>query len=128
MCCAYIPPVHNGDDTTLIDADLQPGRLRHVEVWPPCVAPAAVVVREVVVRRAEVGGRDRHRNSRLAEPGFRPLAVARDLVALPAGGAVVEEHGAQRRRPRPVPRRVQVPVAARSTCVVRDAFSAVHTM
>jgi hypothetical protein len=41
--------------------------------------------------------------------------VAGDLVALAAGRTVVEERRAQRRRPRAVALRVQVPVPARTT-------------
>ena len=74
--------VHDGDDATAVDADLLPGRLRHVEVWALLIAPPAIGQRQV--GRAEVGGRDGHRDAGLAEPRVGSLAVARDLVALPA--------------------------------------------
>ena len=83
---------------------------------PRRVAPAAVVAGQRVVGRAEVGGRDCHRDAGLAERRVRPLAVAGDLVALPARRAVVEERRAQRRRPRPVALRVQVAVPASAAC------------
>jgi len=67
-------------------------------VWPRRIAPAAVVARQRVVGRAEVGGRDGHRDARFAKHRVGPLAVTRDLVALPARGTVVEERSAQRRR------------------------------
>jgi len=46
------------------------------------ITPAALGQRQV--GRAEVGGRDGHRDAGLAEPGVGSLAVARDLVALTA--------------------------------------------
>ena len=106
--------VYDGDDAGPIDADLLPGRLRHVEMRPGWVAPATVVAWQVVVGRAKVGGRDGHRLAELAPPGVPPLAVARDLVALPARRAVVEQRRAQRRRARAVPGRVEVAVPARA--------------
>ncbi|BAS78031.1 Os02g0267832, partial [Oryza sativa Japonica Group] len=56
----------------------------------------------------------------------RPLAVAGDLVALPARRAVVEQRRAQRRVPRPVPLRVQVDVAARPAHGARRVRPAVE--
>jgi hypothetical protein len=79
------------------------------------VAPAAVVAGEGVVGRAQVGPGDGHRPPLQAPPRLG-LVVARDLVALPARRAVVEQRRAQRRRVRPVPRPVQVPVPTRPTC------------
>ena len=90
----HTPSVHDGDDAGAVDADLLPRRLRHVEVGARRVAPAAVVAGQRVVGRAEVGGRDCHRDAGLAERRVRPLAVAGNLEALPAGGAVVEERRA----------------------------------
>jgi hypothetical protein len=105
------PLVHHRDDAGAVDADLLPRRLRHVEVLPRRVAPAAVVAGLGVVRRAQVGRRHGHRHAPLA-PLPAVLGVARHLVALPARRAVVEQRRAQRRRVRPVPRRVQVAVPA----------------
>ena len=107
--------VVDGNNAAAVDADLEPSRLGHVEVLPGRVAPAAVVVGQRVVGRAKVGGRDGHRRAADAEPRVR-LVVARDPVALPARGAVVEQRRAQRRRVRAVPRRVQVPIPTSSTC------------
>jgi hypothetical protein len=111
MC---VPLEIDGDDAAAVDADLFPGGLRHVEVLARRVAPAAVVARLGVVRWAEVGRGDGHRRARLAP--LRVGLVARDLVALAARRAVVEQRRAQRRRVRPVPRRVQVAVPARAAC------------
>jgi hypothetical protein len=109
------PLVVDGHDAAAVDADLEPGRLGHVEVLPRRVAPAAVVVGQRVVGRAQVGGGDGHRRAADAEPRVR-LVVAGDPVALPARGAVVEERRAQRRRVRAVARRVQVAVPTGPTC------------
>ncbi|BAS78033.1 Os02g0268500, partial [Oryza sativa Japonica Group] len=56
----------------------------------------------------------------------RPLAVAGDLVALPARRAVVEQRRAQRRVPRAVPLRVQVAVSARPAHGARRVRAAVE--
>ena len=113
----HTPFVHGGgDDAGAVDANLLPGRLRHVEVRPRRVAPAAVVAGQRVVGRAEVSGGDGDGDAGLAGRQVRPLAVAGDLVALPARRAVVEERRAQRRRPRPVAPRVQVAVPASAAC------------
>ncbi|KAB8086774.1 hypothetical protein EE612_010298, partial [Oryza sativa] len=93
------PLVDDGDDAAAVDADLLPGGLGHVEVGARRVAPAAAVAGEVPVGRAEVGGGDGDGDARLAPRPVR-LAVADELVALPAGEAVVEQRRAERRRPR----------------------------
>ena len=108
--------VHDGDDATFINTDLLPGRLGHVEMRPRWVAPAAVVIGEDVVGRAKVRGRDGDRHTRLAKQRIRALSVACELVALPTRGAVIEQHGAQRRRACPVPFREEVTIPARATC------------
>ena len=105
--------VQDGDDAGSVDADALPGGLRHVEVRPRRVAPAAAVAGLRPVGRAEVGGRDGHRGAAPA-PGGR-VAVAHHQVALTARRAVVEQHRAQRRRVRPVPGLVQVAIPARAT-------------
>jgi hypothetical protein len=86
-------------------------------VLPRRVAPAAVVVGQRVVGRAEVGGGDGDGLAAEAEARVRRV-VAGDPVALPAGGAVVEQRRAQCRRVRAVPRRVEVAVPARPTCIL----------
>jgi hypothetical protein len=115
-----VPLVHNGDDATLIDADLFPGWLRHVEVLARQVTPPTVVIRKRFIRRAKVCSCDGYSNSRFAERWVGQLAVTRDLVALSARGAIVEQHRAQRRCPCPVPLRVQVAIPARSTWIVMN--------
>jgi hypothetical protein len=109
----YLLLEEDGDDAGLVGADLLVRRLRHVEVNPRRVAPAAAVAGAPPVGRAQVGRRDRHRGALLAPLGR--LVVARDRVALPARRAVVEQRRAQRRRVRPVPCLEQVPVPARPT-------------
>jgi hypothetical protein len=103
------PPVCDGHDAGAVLRDLEEGRLRHVEVRARRVAPAAVVAGEAVVGRAEVGGRDGDGARQARLPGV----VAPQLVAGPAGRAVVEQRRAERRRVRAVPAAVHVAVAAR---------------
>ena len=75
----HTPFVHGGgDDAGAVDANLLPGRLRHVEVHPRRVAPAAAVAGQRVVGRAEVGGSDGDRDAGPAEHRIRSLAVAGD--------------------------------------------------
>ncbi|KAB8084081.1 hypothetical protein EE612_006543, partial [Oryza sativa] len=88
------PSVGDGHDAGAVHADLEEGRLGHVEVGARRVAPAAVVVGERVVRRAQVGGGD----GDAARQAPLPIVVAPQLVARPARRAVVEQHRAQRRR------------------------------
>jgi hypothetical protein len=104
-------PVVDGHDAAAVDGDALPRRLRHVEVAARRVAPAAVVAGLRPVGRAEVGGR--HRDG--ARPGPAPPRLARvagDGEAGAAGGAVVEQRRAQRRRVPAVPAAVQVAIAA----------------
>uniref|UniRef100_J3LK53 Uncharacterized protein n=1 Tax=Oryza brachyantha TaxID=4533 RepID=J3LK53_ORYBR len=93
-----LPALHpeDGNNAGLVDADVLPGGLGHVEVRAGRVAPAAFVAGEVPVGRAEVGGRH---GDRLAEPApvGRLGGVADDEVALPARRAAVEQRCAQRR-------------------------------
>lgn len=110
-----IPLVDDRDDSASVNADLLPSRLGHVEVLERRVAPSAIVVRQSEVGWAEIGRRHRHRRPFHAPPWIR-LVIAHDLEALPARCAVVEQRRAQRRRPRPVPSLVQVPVPTSSAC------------
>lgn len=48
----HVPLVVDGDNAGLIDGDVLPGRLRHVEVLPRWVAPPAAVAGQRPVRRA----------------------------------------------------------------------------
>lgn len=77
------------------------------------VAPPAIVARQSVVRRAEVGGRDEDRRA----AGVAPLRVvgALDLEAGSAAQTVVEESRAQRRRLHAVALAIQIPVTAGAT-------------
>jgi hypothetical protein len=108
------PAVVDGHDAGLVHGDGLPRWLRHVEVAARRVAPAAVVAGERPVGRAQVGGR--HGDGGCSGPAPHGLArVAGDGEAGAAHGAVVEQRGAQRRRPRAVPGVVQVAVPARAT-------------
>ena len=111
---ALDPLVEDRDDAGAVDADGLPGGLGHVEVGAWGVAPAAVVVGERPVGRAEVGGGDGDG----AGAGLAHIClagVAHDEVALPARRAVLEQHRAQRRVPHAVALVVQVIVSARAT-------------
>jgi hypothetical protein len=80
------------------------------------VAPAAGVVGQRVVWRAEVGGGD----GDAARPAVGANGgVALELVAGPARRAVVEQRRAQRRRVGAVALAVQVAVPARPACMTR---------
>ena len=112
MCqCQHEPPVLHGHDAGAGLGDPGEHRLGEVEVRLRRVAPPAVVVGERVVGRAEVGGRHHGGAGQAAAAAGAP-----DLEARAAAPPVVEQRGAQRRRVRPVPRAVQVAVAARSSC------------
>ena len=53
-----LPLVEHRDDAGAVDADVLPCGLGHVEVRARRVAPAAVVIGQRPVGRAEVGGSD----------------------------------------------------------------------
>ena len=74
--------IEDRDDAGLVDADVEPRRLGHVEVGAGRVAPPAVIAGEVVVWRAEVGGGDGDGLAGIAHVGL--ARVAEDEVALPA--------------------------------------------
>lgn len=107
------PPVLDGHDAGPSLGDLGEDRLGKVEVRLRGVAPPTVVVGERIVGRAEIGGRH-HSGARQTAAAAR----APDLKARTAAPAIVEQRGAQRRRVGPVPRAVQVSVAARSSCAI----------
>jgi hypothetical protein len=115
---ASIPLVHDGDDATFVNTNLLPGWLGHVKVRPWRVAPAAIVIGEGVVGRTEVCGSDGDCNAGLAKQRVRTLAVACNLVTLPARGAIIKQHGAQSGCACPVPFREEVAVTACATCSI----------
>lgn len=88
------------------------------------VAPASIVVREGVVRGAEVGGR--HQDRRAAR--VAPLAVvhALDLEASPAAEPIVEQRRAQGCCVHSVSLAVQVPVPTGPACTKSQIFSPVQ--
>lgn len=102
--------VENRHDPTLVYGNLLESRLRHVEVLQGRVAPPAVVVRKIVVRRAEVGDRDGHRRPLEAPLGL-VVNVTDELEALSAGYPVVEQRGAQCCRVSPVALGIQVAIS-----------------
>jgi len=105
--------VDDGDDAAAVDADVLPRWLGHVEVGARRAAPAAVGER--VVGWAQVGGGDGDGVAGLAPHGLGGVTL--DGVALATGGAVVEQHLAQRGVEHSIARVVQVVVAARATCI-----------
>lgn len=74
--------VNDWDDAATVDADLLPRGLRHVKMLTGRVAPASVVIRESVVRRAEIGGGDGDGDA-LSAPTRLCFEVTNNLVALP---------------------------------------------
>jgi len=91
----------------MVPCDLEESRLREIEVQARRIAPAAIVIRERVVRGAEVGCSDRDRRWEA------PLGVvdAFYFVAGAAGEPIVEERGAEGCSVRAVALAVQVAVA-----------------
>jgi hypothetical protein len=112
---ALDPLVQHRHDAGPVDADVLPRRLRHVEVLPGRVAPAAAVAGKRPVGRAEVGGRHGDGHAELAPLPTQPRRVALDSVALPTGRAVIEQSRAQRSGIDTVPGVVKVPIPAYST-------------
>jgi hypothetical protein len=109
------PSVGDGDNASPVDRDAGEDGLRHVEVRARRVAPAAIVGRERVVRRAEVGSGD---YDGAGHAGVRSAAgrVAAHLEAGSTAEAVVEQSRAQRRRVGAVSLAVEVAVSARPSC------------
>jgi hypothetical protein len=81
----YIPLVHDGDDATLIDADLLSGRLRHVEVLARKVAPSAVVIQERFVGALDLGGPSTCRLARSMKAEDKDSPHGGQTEALPDG-------------------------------------------
>lgn len=81
MLFAGHPLEDNRHDPTSVNTDLFPSRLSHIKMLERRVAPAAIVVWESIVRRAEVCCSNGDGYSFLAPLGIY-LVVAHDLVAL----------------------------------------------
>lgn len=96
----------------MVLSDLEEGGLCHVEMLEGRVAPPAVVVGQVVVGRAKVGGGDRD-GAGQAPPG---LPAAPHLVACPAREPVVKQGRAQGRSVGAVALTIQVSVPTCPTC------------
>lgn len=109
------PLVDDGDDAALIDADLLPSGLSHVEMLAGRVAPAAVVAGKGIVWRAEVCGSNCHRNTLLA-PLWAALKVAYNLEALPTGSPIVEQCCAQCCSSSPISTFIQVAISTSTPC------------
>ena len=105
--------VEHRHDAAAVHPDLLERRLRHVEVLPRRVAPAAGVAGLGGVGRAEVGGGDHHAGGAAANA---PLGVgggvALDLEAGAAAESGVEERGAEGGGVSAIARAVEVSVAA----------------
>jgi hypothetical protein len=100
----------------LIVCDGCPRGLRHVKVLPRRVAPSAIVAGQGVVGRAEVGCCDGDGRALFARLCFARVAGDGEAGATPC--PIVEERRAQCSRVCPVPGVIQVPVPARTTCIV----------
>jgi hypothetical protein len=113
--------VLHGDDAGVeVGDEAKEHGLGQVEVPQRRVAP--VLVGLGVVGRARVGRRHRHRSAAGRAGG---AAVAPQLVAAPAGPALVEERHAQRRRFQPVALLEQVAVPARALCLYASTRNAI---
>lgn len=105
----YKPSKNYGHNAGMVLSNVEKGGLRHVEMLEGRVAPPAVVVRQGVVRRAEIGSGDGD-GARQAPPGF---TAAPHFIARAAHQPVVEEGRAQCGGARAVALTVQIAV---STC------------
>ncbi|KAF3774714.1 hypothetical protein EJ110_NYTH52512 [Nymphaea thermarum] len=87
----FLPSECNWNNPRPVPSNLQKSRLSQIKVLEGRVAPPAIVVRQHIVGRAEVGGRHRDR-ARQA-----PLRVvgALHLVAGPAAQPVIEQSSAK---------------------------------
>ena len=93
------PSEGDRDDSGAVLSNLEEGRLGEVEVLEGRVAPAAIVIGQSEVWRAEVGGGDGD-GAREAPSG---VVVAPHFETSSAAQPIVEQRRAQRRRVRSVP-------------------------
>ncbi len=108
-----LPPELHRHNVGLGLGDAEERGLRHLEVLLGEVAPAAVVVGESEVGRAEVGGRHHHRRAAAEAP--QHVVHAPHLVAAAARAAAPEQRAAHAGGVPPVPEDVQVAVPTGST-------------
>ncbi|KVI03618.1 hypothetical protein Ccrd_018075 [Cynara cardunculus var. scolymus] len=91
-----IPAVRDGDDAGAILGDFKEHGHGEIEVGTRRVAPPTIVVRESVIRRAEIGGGDGDGGAtRVAPPR---VISALDFKTRAAAKSLVEQRGAERRR------------------------------
>lgn len=103
------PAEGDGHNAGAVLCYLKEGGLGEIKVLERRIAPAAVVVREGVIRGAEIGGGDDE------GAGKAPLRIvgAPHFVASPATEPIVEQRGAEGRSVRPVPLAVEVAISTR---------------
>nr|GMC93697.1 hypothetical protein Iba_chr05bCG4860 [Ipomoea batatas] len=104
---ALLPAEVDGDDTGTVGGDSEEHRHGEIEVEAGRVTPAAIVVGQGEVGRAEVSGGDHNRR---VSGEARSVFAAFDLEACPAAQPAVEQRRAQRRIVNPIPLRVQIPL------------------
>ncbi|MCO5555039.1 hypothetical protein L7F22_008579 [Adiantum nelumboides] len=121
------PPVLHRHNAAAVHPDLLKGWLRHVEVVERRVAPAARIVGQRGVGRAEIGGRHHHRGPSDAPFGVG-AGIASKLKASTAAEAPIEEHRAEGGRLCAIPRGVEVAITASAPCLVegRSALQVSH--
>ena len=115
-----LPSVGHRHNAGLVLGNVLEDRLREVEVVLGRVAPAAGIVGEGIVWRAEIGGGD-HNGA-----GQAPLGVVHtpNLVARSAPQPIVEQSSAQGRRVGSVPLAVEVAVPTSSA--FRNKIPKIH--
>nr|GLL26840.1 hypothetical protein GW17_00027587 [Ipomoea trifida] len=107
-CTCHLPAEVDGDDTGTVGGDFEEHRHGEIEVEAGRVTPAAIVVGQGEVGRAEVSGGDHNRR---VSGEARSVIAAFDLEACPAAQPAVEQRRAQRRIVNPIPLRVQIPIS-----------------
>lgn len=107
-----LPSERYRNDSGLIFRDVQESRLCQVEVLARGIAPPTIIIRQCIVRRAEVGDR----NGDGAREAPLGVTTALELVTRTAARALVEHYSTQRCSLCTVPLAVHVPVPTRSPC------------
>lgn len=111
----YSPAKRDGDNAGAVLGDFEEHRHGKVEMGARRVAPAAVVVGQGVIRRAEICGRNE--DGRAARVAPLRLVFALNLEAGAAAEPLVEKRRAQRRRVDTVALAVQVAVPTSTPCI-----------
>ena len=111
-----IPSVNNGNNSSSVNGDLLPRRLRHVKMLKRRIAPTSVIVGQSKIWRTEICCRNGNRFSRQT-PLIISTSVTLYLKTFPARSPVIKQSCAQRRRIRPISRTIQVPISASPSCI-----------